>query len=88
MSVARIRDLTGIRDFTHTFRTPLAATASIEQLRNSFMRFQNDTSLIVPPAAILNPEYHALLVARLNLPKLRHVDDFLQDCANSMQRRL
>ena len=76
MSGAKVRKLVAFRDFTHTLSIPLAASASMSQLDNSFMRFQNDTSLIIPPAAILNPRFYNLLVARLNLPTPRHVDKF------------
>ena len=76
MSGAKVRKLAGLRDFTHTLSIPLAASASASQLDASFMRFQNDTSLIVPPAAIVNPRFYDLLVARLNLPTSRHIDDF------------
>lgn len=74
--VRGVRRLVGFKDCTHPLQIPLAASASRSQLRNSFIRFQNDVSLTVPPAAILNPEYFSLLVARLNRPTSRHVDDF------------
>ena len=76
MSGAKVRRLVGLRDFTHLLSIPLAALVSTSQLDHSFMRFQNDTSLIVPPAAIINPRFYDLLVARLNLPASRHIDDF------------
>lgn len=76
MSGANVRRLVAFRDFTHTLSIPLAASASTSQLDNSIMRFQNDTSLIIPPAAILNPRFYNLLIARLNLPTPRHVDKF------------
>lgn len=76
MSGAKVRMLAGLRDFTHTLSIPLATSASASQLDASFMRFQNDTSLIAPPAAIINPRFYNLLVARLNLPTSRHIDDF------------
>ncbi len=40
------------------------------------MRFQNDASMTVPSAAICNPDFHRVSVARLKLPTSRHVDDF------------
>lgn len=40
------------------------------------MRFQNDTSLIAHPAAVINPKFYNLSIARLNLPTPRHVDVF------------
>ena len=76
MSVAKVRRLVGIRDYTHTLNIPLTASPSTPQLRNSFMRFQNDASLTIHPAAICNPEFYHLWVARLKLPTSRQVDAF------------
>ena len=76
MSGAKVRKLVGLRDYTHFLRIPLAASVSTSQLDSSFMRFQNDTSLIVPPAAIVNPRFYELPVARLNLPTSRHIHEF------------
>ena len=76
MSVAKVPKLVEFKDYTHILRIPLATPASIPQFRHSWMRFQNDASLTVPSAAICNPDFHGLLVARLNLPTARHVDDF------------
>lgn len=69
MSVAKSRRLLALTDYAH-------ASASISQLRNSAMLFQNHSALTVPPTATCEPQYHSLLVARLKLPTSRHVDDF------------
>ncbi|CAF9913039.1 hypothetical protein IMSHALPRED_000887 [Imshaugia aleurites] len=76
MSVAKVRRLVAFKDYTHTLSIPLNASASISQLHNSFLRFQNDASLTVPSAAICNPDFYNIYIARLNLPTSRHVDDF------------
>ena len=76
MSVAKVRRLRPFKDYTHTLSIPLNASASISQLHNSFLRFQNDASLTVPSAAICNPDFYNIYIARLKLPTSRHVDDF------------
>lgn len=76
MSGAKFRKLVGLRDFTHTLSIPLSASASASQLDASFMRLQKDSSLMVPPAAIINPRFYNLPLARLNLPTPRHIHKF------------
>lgn len=89
MSVAKVRRLVPTKDFTHFLTIPLAASSSMPQLRNSFLRFQNDASLTVPPGAIHNPQFYNLLVARLKLPTSRHVDDYSTTLRNfDMQKTL
>lgn len=76
MSVAKVRILVGRRGYTHTLNIHLTASPSTPHLRNSFMRFQNDASLTIPPAALCNPGLYNLWVTRLKLPSSRQIDAF------------
>lgn len=85
--MAKFPRLVGLKDYTHYLRIPLATPASIPQFRHSWMRFQNDASLTVPSAAICNPDFYHILVARLKLLTSRDVDDVSAILRNYDMRR-